>query len=159
MKPKVYLETTIPSYLAARPSRDLVVAAHQEVTREWWETRRAAFDVFVSEFVLDEATSGDPEAARRRLELLAGIPLLDPTGEVDALANAILTRIGLPQKASRDSLHIAIATANGMDYLLTWNCSHIANAEFREPIGAVCRGYGFEPPIICTPDELLKEPP
>jgi hypothetical protein len=159
MRPRVYLETTIASYLTARPSRDLVVAANQEVTREWWEIRRGEFELFVSEFVLDEAASGDPEAARRRMEILAGIPLLDPAGEVDALANAILTRVGLPQKASRDSLHVAIATINGMDYLLTWNCSHIANAEFQRPIAAVCRGYGFEPPIICTPYELLREPP
>ena len=159
MRPKVYLETTIPSYLTARPSRDLVVAAHQEVTREWWEVRRNEFDLFVSQYVLDEAVLGDPDATRRRMEALAGIPLLDSTEDAFALADAILQRLELPQKAWTDCMHIAIAATNGIEYLLTWNCAHIANAEFREPISAVCGDFGVEPPIICTPDEFSKEPP
>ncbi len=159
MKPRVYLETTIPSYLAAWPSRDLVMAAHQQTTREWWETRREEFDVFVSQFVIDEAALGDSGAAKRRMEVLAEIPLVDPNEDVYALAEAIMERVPLPAKASTDALHIAIATVNGMDYLLTWNCTHIANAEFRASIEMVCRSHGFEPPVICTPEELLKELP
>jgi hypothetical protein len=156
MKPKVYLETTIPSYLTARPSRDLVTAAHQQITREWWDTRRHAFDLFVSQMVLDEASAGDPDAAARRLAVLAPLPLLNPRAEGADLAQALIEQVSLPIGAAADALHIAIAVVNGMDYLLTWNCTHIANAALRSQIATVCRRAGFEVPIICTPDELLE---
>jgi hypothetical protein len=156
MKLKVYLETTIPSYLTARPSRDLVTAAHQQITREWWDTRRHDFDLFVSQMVIDEASAGDPEAAVRRLEVLAPLPLLDPRAEGANLAQALIEQVPLPVSAAADALHIAIAVVNGMDYLLTWNCTHIANAALRSQIETVCRSTGFEVPIICTPNELLE---
>jgi len=156
MKSKVYLETTIPSYLTARPSRDLVTAAHQQITREWWDTRRHDFDLFVSQMVIDEASAGDPEAVVRRLEVLAPLPLLDPRAEGANLAQALIEQVPLPMSAAADALHIAIAVVNGMDYLLTWNCTHIANAALRSQIETVCRSIGFEVPIICTPDELLE---
>jgi hypothetical protein len=156
MKPKVYLETTIPSYLTSRPSRDLVTAAHQQITREWWDTRRHAFDLFVSQIVLDEAGAGDAEAAARRLAVLTPLPLLNPREEEAELAQALIAQIPLPASAAADALHIAIAVVNGMDYLLTWNCTHIANAALRSRIEAVCRSKGFEVPIICTPEELLE---
>ena len=156
MKPKVYLETTISSYLTARPSRDLVMAAHQQITREWWDTRRHDFDLFVAQMVLDEASAGDPEAAARRLEVLTPLPLLEPHEEEAELAQALLEHVPLPASAAADALHIAIAVVNGMDYLLTWNCTHIANAALRSRIEAVCRSHGFEVPIICTPEELLE---
>ena len=157
IKPRVYLETTIPSYLTAWPSRDLVMAGHQQTTREWWNTRRDDFQLFVSQFVIDEAGAGDPDAARRRLEMLVNVPLLDPNEKVHALADDLMKRVPLPPKAAADSLHIAIATVNGMDFLLTWNCTHIANAALRAGIEGVCRENGYEPPVICTPEELLKE--
>jgi len=157
MKPHLYLETTIPSYLTAWPSRDVVMAGHQHSTKEWWETRRHDFLLFVSQFVIDEAGLGDPDAAQRRLELLTDVPLLDLGEEVFALADGLMKQVPLPHKAATDSLHIAIATVNGMDYLLTWNCAHIANATLRSRIELVCRDFGYEPPVICTPDELLKE--
>jgi hypothetical protein len=156
MKPKVYLETTIPSYLMAWPSRDLVTAAHQQITREWWETRRQDFDLFISQMVIDEASAGDREAAARRLEILAALPLLDPGNEAAELAQALIEHVPLPESAAADALHIAIAVVNGMDYLLTWNCTHIANAALRSKIEAVSRSQGFEVPIICTPEELLE---
>lgn len=156
MKPKVYLETTIPSYLTARPGRDLVTAAHQQITREWWDTRRREFDLFVSQMVLDEASAGDQEAAARRLEVLTPLPLLGPRAEGAELAQALIEQVPLPVSAAADALHIAIAVVNGMDYLLMWNCTHIANAALRSQIEAVCRSKGFEVPIICTPDELLE---
>src|SRR2546427_12164526 len=109
MKPKVYLETTIPSYLTSRPSRDLVTAAHQQITREWWDTRRHDFDLFVSQMVLDEASAGDPEAATRRLEVLTHLPLLDPHPEGADLAQTLLERVPLPASAAADAVHIAIA--------------------------------------------------
>jgi len=157
MRPRVYLETTIPSYLTAWLSRDLVMAGHQRTTSEWWESRRHDFELFVSQFVIDEAGSGDPDAARRRLEALADVPLLDLSDDVYALADQLLKRVPLPASAAADALHIAVAAVNGMDYLLTWNCTHIANAELRPRIETVCRDCGFEPPVICTPEELLKE--
>lgn len=157
MKPKIYLETTIPSYLTSRPSRDLVTAAHQQITREWWDTQRYAFDLFISQMVLDEVSSGDPEAATRRLGLLEPLPLLNPHEEEAELAQALIEQAALPARAAADALHIAISVVNGMDYLLTWNCTHIANAALRHRIETVCRSKGFEVPIICTPEELLEE--
>ena len=157
MKPRVYLETTIPSYLTAWPSRQAVMAGHQQTTKEWWDTQREEFELFASQFVIDEASLGDPDAARRRLEALANVPLLDLSEEVYSLANGLVRRVPLPAKAAADSLHIAIATVNGMDYLLTWNCTHIANATLRGRIEMICRDCGYEPPVICTPEELLKE--
>lgn len=157
MKPRVYLETTIPSYLTAWPSPQAVMAGHQQTTKEWWDTQREDFELFASQFVIDEASLGDPDAARRRLEALANVPLLDLSEEVYSLANGLVRRVPLPAKAAADSLHIAIATVNGMDYLLTWNCTHIANATLRGRIEMICRDCGYEPPVICTPEELLKE--
>jgi hypothetical protein len=156
MKPKVYLETTIVSYLTAWPSRDLVMAANQATTIEWWRNRRDAFDLFVSQAVLKESRAGDREAAERRWEVLRLYPLLEITEEVEMLAGDLLAKVPLPPKAQADALHIAVAAVNGMDYLLTWNCTHIANATLRSRIEAVCRSAGYEPPIICTPQEMLE---
>ena len=153
MKPRVYVETTIPSYLTAWPSRDLLRAAHQQVTREWWD-QRAAFDLFISPLVLIECQAGDPTAAAERLVALAGLPLLDQTGEVAALADALVREVPLPPRAGADAIHIATAAVHGMQYLLTWNCTHIANVTLRSRIEAVCRSVGCEPPLICTPQEL-----
>jgi len=155
MKPKVYLETTIPSYLAASPSRDLVVAAHQQITREWWDDR-GRFSLFIFQVVLQEVDSGDEEAAARRLKLVEGIPMLQLTDEVRELARDLLSLKVLPAQAAVDALHVAVAVVNGMDYLVTWNCTHIANAAVRNRIERVCRSKGYEPPVICTPEELLE---
>ncbi len=155
MSPKVYLETTIPSYLTAWRSRNLIRAAHQEATREWWEGR-SRFELYVSQVVVNEAARGDSEAAKERLEALAGIPILDVTEDAEALAENLVERGPLPRKAAVDALHIGVATVHGMDYLLTWNCTHIANAATRGEIEAVCRESGLAPPIICTPIELME---
>ena len=157
MKPRIYLETTIPSYLTAWPNRDLVLAAHQQITREWWRQRRDAFELFVSQVVVRECQAGDPDAAAQRLEVLRDLPLLEQTGEATALAQALLKQVPLPERAAIDALHIAIATVHGIDYLLTWNCTHIANVVLRSQIESVCRAGGYEPPAICTPEELLSE--
>lgn len=155
MKPRVYLETTIPSYLTAWPSRDLVRAAHQQTTCEWWDQCRGAFELFISQLVLRECQAGDPDEAAQRLEVLRDLPLLELTEEATALAQALREQVPLPERAAADALHIATAVVNGMDYLLTWNCTHIANAVLRSRIEAVCREQGFESPVICTPEELL----
>jgi predicted nucleic acid-binding protein len=153
----VYLETTVVSYLTARPSRDLILRAHQQITRAWWRTRRSGFDLFVSPLVLQEAGDGDPQAARRRLAALAGIPVLAAVPGALAVAHALRNRGPIPPRAAADAMHIAIAAAHGVEYLLTWNCTHIANAQMRPSIERLCREEGFEPPILCTPEELLED--
>lgn len=157
MTAKLYLETTIPSYLAGRSSRDLLVAAHQEITREWWESRRAGFDLYVSELVVQEVRAGDAQLANRRLELLTNIPVLAVSDEILKLAEDLITEGPIPRKAAGDAAHIAIATVYGCEYLLTWNCRHIANAELRRTIRRVVEGYGYEVPSLCTPEELMGE--
>ncbi|MFY9344378.1 MAG: type II toxin-antitoxin system VapC family toxin [Planctomycetota bacterium] len=156
MNPRAYVETTIVSYLSGLPSRDLLTAAHQQVTRDWW-AKRDRFDLFVSQLVLDEASGGDALAARRRLADLVGLPILDVNDAVTSLAQVLIASRAIPAEAGVDALHVATATVHGMDYLVTWNCRHIANARMRHRIEAVCRSRGLEPPTICTPEELLEE--
>jgi len=155
MKPRLYMETTIPSYLTSRPSRDLIIAGHQQVTKEWWERRRDAFEIYISQLVLDEAGSGDPDAARERMLIIQNFPLLDITPEVEHLASAILAASILPRKAVADAAHIALAAVHGMDFLLTWNCAHIANAVVAKAVAKVCWQYDWDSPLICTPEELF----
>jgi len=158
MKSRVYLETTIISYLTAWRSPELIMAAHQEATRRWWDDEREHFDLFVSEAVIQEASTGDAEAAHKRLEAIQGLPELKITDEVRDLAKALIERGQLPQKAGIDALHIAIATLNGMDFLLTWNCRHIANATLQKSMRIVCEDLGYALPILCTPIELTEIP-
>ena len=155
MVQRVYLETSIISYLAARPSRDLVTATRQQITHEWWALRRSAFEVCVSELVVAEAAAGDRDAAERRAQIIRGIPLLSIPDDAVALAEKLVAAAGLPTRAAADALHISVAACHGIDYLLTWNSTHIANAEFRPKVEKACRDNGFEPPVLCTPDELM----
>lgn len=155
-KPRVYIDTTIVSYLTAFPSRDLVRAAHQQVTREWWRAR-GAFDLYASQVVLQEASAGDPAAAAERLEALQEASLLAVTEEAIALGEALVRGGGLPAKASADALHVAVAAVHGMEYLLSWNCTHIANVTLRGKIESICRESGVDPPAICTPIEFVAE--
>lgn len=155
-KPRVYVETTILSYLTALPSRDLVRAAHQQVTVEWWASRDH-FSLFVSEAVLAEARRGDPAAAARRLQVADDLEVLAATVEAQSLASALLRSAALPKKAAIDAVHVAMAAVHGMDFLLTWNCTHIANAIMRPRIEAVCEADGFQAPVICTPEELVEQ--
>jgi len=154
--PKIYIETSIPSYLTARPSNDIRVAANQNITIEWWETRRPNFELFISEFVIAEASLGNPEAAKRRLDAIANLPILATTNDVKVLVKALIFKGPIPEKAEIDAFHIAVAAVNGTEYLLTWNCTHIANAVMRPKIEEICRQQGVEPPIICTPQELME---
>lgn len=154
MRSKVYIETSIVSYLAARPSRDLITAAHQQVTHQWWAQRRGDFDLFVSQVVLDEAAAGDVNAAARRLAVVAGLPLLEFTPAVAGLAATLIANVPIPEHAGADAAHIAIAACHGVEFLLTWNCAHIANARLRPRIERICREQGYPVPVLCTPDEL-----
>ena len=156
MNPSVYIETSVVSYLTAWPSRDVVVAAYQEVTREWWQGAPGRFVLYASALVISEARTGDDDAARARLDILATVPLLDATGEAVELTRKLLDLAAVPRNAADDAAHIAIAATNGVDYLVTWNFRHIANATMRSRIEDVCRRSGYDPPVICTPNELME---
>lgn len=155
MAQRVYIETTIPSYLTAWPSRDLIIAGHQQLTKEWWQTRRGEFELCISQFVLDEASAGDAQAAQERMAILNPLPLLDISEAVLYLATTILQTGIIPGKAARDAAHIAISAVHGIDFLLTWNCAHIANAQIVKQVQAICSQHGFTCPLICTPEELM----
>ena len=157
--PSVYLETTIISYLAAWPSSDVVVAGHQQTTHDWWNKERSGFDLYVSELVLREIAAGDPQAAQHRLAFVVGITPLTLTPVTLALAKELVAQGAIPAVAMQDALHLAIAAVNALDYLLTWNCRHLANAVMRNQIARVCTASGFAAPIICTPEELSPPQP
>jgi hypothetical protein len=132
------------------------MAANQQTTRDWWDNHRERYELFISRYVLDECSAGDPAAAQERLVFLDGIPLLEISDAVRPLANALLAKVPLPPKAAIDALHISVAALSGIEYLLTWNCKHIANPALRKQIELVCREMDCEPPVICTPQEILE---
>jgi hypothetical protein len=151
----VYLETTFISYLVARPSRDVIAAGHQQTTQDWWANRRSQFECFVSQVVIDESSAGDPNEIQKRLAIIANLPALNLTAETEALTQAILSSGVLPIRAARDAAHIGVATVHKVDYLLTWNCKHLANAQIMRKIESVCTKIGYRMPLICTPEELM----
>ena len=155
MKPGLYVETTIPSYLAGRRSRDPLIAGEQAATRMWWRLRRESFALFTSQFVVNEAAMGETKMAAKRLQLLRFIEKLHVTREVDDLARRILAERLLPAKAAVDAFHIATATVHGLHFLLTWNCTHINNGEIIRGVERLARGRGYTLPVICTPLELM----
>ena len=157
MKPKLYLESTIPSYLAARPSRDTILIGQQKCTREWWSKRAAHFEIFVSEVVVGEISGGETTMAARRMELIKPFVRLESNDTVEALTRALVYGGPLPEKAARDAAHIALSAVHGMHFLLTWNCTHIANAMMFAKMREICSRHGLECPVICTPDELLAQ--
>jgi hypothetical protein len=154
---RVYIETSVVSYLVARPSRNLLAVAWQEVTREWWDTQRPRFELFTSELVLAEASRGNPDAAQKRRQQLEGIPSLEVTNGVAELANRLVSEGAMPKEAADDAMHLALATVHEMDYLLTWNCRHLDNAERKPLLRSVCAIAGHRCPEICTPQELMGE--
>ncbi len=156
-KKTVYIETSIISYLTARSSSNLLAAAWQKVTIDWWDTQRSRFDLFASDLVIEEAGRGDDLPAARRLKALAGIPLLAITDEVVAFSEALIRAGAIPKKAIGDSLHVALSAVHGIDYLLTWNYRHIDNAEVKPIIRKACMQNRYEYPEICTPQELMGE--
>jgi hypothetical protein len=156
-KPSVYIETSIVSYLAARPSRDPVTARNQRLTHEWWNTHRHRYKLYTSVPVLDESARGDPQMAQLRSALLAPLPLLYPTQAVEQLADELGRRVPLPPKASTDASHLALGAFYGLAYLLTWNCKHIANPRLKNRIEQVCRERGYRAPKLLTPAQMLGE--
>ncbi len=154
---RVYIETTIPSYLAAQPARDLLQAARQQLTRDWWEFDRERYELCTSEVVLDEAHACNSEFARLRMEYLVEIPVLTMADAAKNLAKSIMSANVLPQRATRDAFHIAIATAHGVDFLLTWNCRHIANPSIIRQLQKIAGSLDLELPVLCTPEGLRGE--
>jgi hypothetical protein len=152
MASAVYVETSVISYYTARPSRDIITAARQTVTREWWEDARQRFDLYVSVLVVEEAKAGGALAARRRLAVIAGLPILEINAGAEELGKRLVDEEAVP--SFEDALHISLATVHGMDFLLTWNFRHINNAEMKARIGTVIETVGYECPVICSPEEL-----
>jgi predicted nucleic acid-binding protein len=157
MSETVYIETSILGYLTARSTRNLILAANIEVTKEWWELHSSTFSLYISQVVLDEAARGDEEIALKRLEIVDGLPLVELNQSVRSLAAQFLERSNLPPKAADDAVHIAAATIHGLDYLLTWNCKHIANAQIQRKLEEISLDFGYQLPVICTPYELLGD--
>ena len=157
VKPSVYIETTIISYLTARSGRDLIIAAHQQITNEWWADVRPQVDCYVSPFVIDEASRGDVVFAQKRLDEIEGFVVLEVNKQIEDLAKKYFAALQIPEKAKIDAFHLVVAAWHKMDYVLSWNCKHIANAETLGLIESVCREVGYHPPQICTPYGLLGD--
>ena len=155
VKQKVYIETSVVSYYASRPSRDLVIAARQETTREFWPLLANRFDRYISMLVLLEINKGNPTAVDERKKAILELPVLDITRESESLAQAIVREGLIPERFGEDSLHIALAVVNGMDYLVTWNFRHLNNALTKMHIMRFVEKQGYIAPVICSPDELL----
>ncbi len=153
----IYIESTIPGYLTARPSRDIVLAGKQETTREWWSRYAKQLNLYTSFVCLDESGMGDPEAAAKRLEVLRNVVVLEFTEAVEVVANDLLERGLVPAKCAADAMHVAFATVHEMDVLLTWNCTHLANAFIMRDLTNRLRELGYEPPVICTPEEMMGD--
>jgi len=151
----VYLETTFISYLVARPSRDVIVAGHQQTTQDWWANRRSQFECSISQIVIDEASQGDPAEVQKRLAIIGGLPTLDVTEDAEALTRAIMAAGMLPPHAFPDAAHVAVSAVHVVDYLLIWNCKHLANAQIARRIAMVCEKLNHKMSIICTPEELM----
>lgn len=157
MKQKVYLETSIISYYTASPNRDLVIAAWQEITHEIWPVLQDKFDIYISALVIQEASRGDKKAAKKRMSALSEFPVLEITPQVQEVANLLIAENAIPAEAEEDALHIAVASLNGIEFLLTWNFSHINNAFKKSKIIESIENQGFIPPEICSPEEFIGD--
>lgn len=154
MKPRIYLETSVISYLTARPSNSLIASAQQAMTHAWWATR-SQYELYTSQLTIDEAARGDADAAKERLTILRTMPVLTMNEDAQRLGEQLIERLAMPAKAIDDAYHVAISAVHGMDYLLTWNCKHIANLQLRERIQQTCMDAGYQPALIGTPQEML----
>ncbi len=156
MKPSVYIETTIISYLTAKPSRDLIIAAHQQITNEWWADARSQVDCYVSPFLIDEASRGDAIYAQKRLDEIADFVVLEVNEQIEDLAQQYFAALQIPEKSKIDAFHLAVAAWHKMDYVLSWNCKHIASGRVQKTLQIVNARLGVHSPIVCTPEELME---
>ncbi len=157
MAETIYIETTIPSLYVARPSAQLVEAARQRLTKIWWDDNRSEYDLVCSQTVIDECARGEAEMADNRIALLDGVPLLELTNEVLNVAQDLVNREIIPTKAADDAVHIAVASVHEIDYLLTWNCKHIANPHNWRRISDCLSAHGYRASVICTPEDLIGD--
>ena len=157
IKPKLYVETTIISYLVARTSNDASLVYRQQITQQLWEEFANDFEFVVSDIVVSEILRGDVVAAQRRFDVVANLTILDLSPDADKLAQDMIEAGAVPPQARSDAQHIAVAAVNSIDYLVSWNYKHIVNETKRQPIDEVCRAAGFQPPTICTPIEIIEE--
>lgn len=156
MKQSVYLETTIVSYLTAKLSRDIVVAAHQQITQEWWENVRPKLDCYISPFVIQESQRGNDDAVKKRIKILSGISVLEMNNEIEKIAEIYFDKLNIPSKSRLDAAHLAAACWHKMDYLVSWNCKHIVSARIRKDLEKLNNELKLFTPIICTPEELME---
>ena len=154
-KPSVYIETSVVSYFTSQPNRDLIIAARQQITHEWWENYLPQTEAFISTLVIQEAEVGDTGAVKRRLDAIADLLALQLTEQIFELARSLVETGPIPEESFEDALHIAVAAVNGIHFLITWNCHHINNPHMRPDIVRVVESFGFECPVICTPDEYM----
>lgn len=157
MKQKVYIETSVISYLTAKPSRDLIVAAHQQITNEWWEYALPNYDAFISPIVIEEISRGDVNAVQLRIDKTLTFPILEILPEVKSLAETYFTALTIPEKARADAYHLATASWHGIDFIVSWNCTHIVNGRIKMLIEEINARQGIRTPIICTPEELMED--
>ncbi len=152
----VYIESTIISYLAAKPSRDLIVAAHQQITNEWWDTIKQQVECYISPFVIQEISAGDQEAAKRRLDLIEDLSILEVNKEIQNLAQKYFAALDIPEKSRLDAFHLALSVWHEIDYLLSWNCKHIVSGRIKKMLDKVNLELDLKIPILCTPEELME---
>lgn len=156
MKESTYIETSVVSYYVSKPSRNLIVLAHQQITWEWWPKAVKRFDIYISEVVVEEAAAGNEEAAKKRLKELKGFFHLELTENVERIAKIYMEKLGIPKKALRDAAHLAVASVHNIDYLVTWNCVYLANGEIIKKLLKLNERLGIKTPVICTPEELME---
>ena len=154
MKEKVYLDTTIPSYIIAKPSRDIILLSHQELTKEWWKESKDNYELFISDIVVIEVEEGDKDYAKKRRDLLSGITVLENNSEIEVLVKQYMNHFHFPDKLYRDMYHVAFAVYYNIDFLLTWNFTHLNNAHFKVQLHRFNQKIGYNIPEICSPEEL-----
>jgi predicted nucleic acid-binding protein len=156
MKKRVYIETTVVSYFSAKPSRDITVVGHQEVTRELWPELLSKYETYISALVFEEAPKGDSAQANKRLAAIKPFPMLDIDDEVQSLAEKIIAKRAIPAEYPEDALHVAVAAVNGIEVVVTWNFTHLNNPFTRKRVRQIVEGEGYGCPEICSPEELLE---
>jgi hypothetical protein len=156
MNTTVYIESSIISYYTARPSRDLIVAAHQQITAEWWEIVRPNVECFISPFVIQEISCGDKEAAQKRLDAISDFPILKLNFDIQKLALKYFSALKIPDKAKLDASHLAVAVWHEMDYILSWNCKHIVSGRIKKVVEEINKNLNIKTPVFCTPEELME---
>jgi predicted nucleic acid-binding protein len=156
MKPTVYLETSVISYLFVKPSRHSLHAAHHQLTVDWWQQIQPQVDCFISSFVMEEISKGDIQTAQRRVKAVSHLPVLQHHDEIEQLAHTYFTALSLPKKAELDAFHLATAVWYKLDYLLSWNSKHIVGTRVKKIVQDLNRQYGRPTPIICTPEDFTE---